>query len=155
MEFSPHLIWFLVGLALIISEFMLPGIILVFFGLGAWITAVAAWMGLTPGWPSQLLCFAISSVVLLVLLRRQFRNKFFGYVGDDHGLDDNIDDFHGQVVLVTRAIGPGPDPGSVEYKGAPWEARSKHRIAAGQRAIIKSVDGITLVVEPEINNEEA
>lgn len=155
MEFSPVLIWFLVGLALIISEFMLPGIILVFFGLGAWVTAVTSWIGLTTGWPSQLLCFALSSVVLLVLLRRKFRNKFFGYVGDDHGLDDNIDEFQGQVVLVTRDIGPGPGQGSVEYKGAPWEARSDQSIAAGQRAIIKSVDGITLVVEPEINNEEA
>ena len=42
MSFSPELIWFVAGLALILSEFMLPGIILVFFGAGAWLT-------LTPG----------------------------------------------------------------------------------------------------------
>lgn len=154
MDFNPVLIWFLVGLALILSEFLLPGIILVFFGMGAWLTAAAAWIGITPGWTSQLICFAISSIVLLVLLRRQFRNRFFGYVGDDHDLDSNIDEFRGQAVLVTEDIGPGSDQGAVEYKGAHWKARSDHQITAGQRVIIKSVDGITLVVEPENRNEE-
>ena len=154
MDFNPVLIWFLLGLALLLSEFLLPGIILVFFGMGAWLTALTSWIGLTPGWTSQLLCFAVSSVILLVLLRRQFRNKFFGYVGDDHDLDSNIDEFHGQTVVVTEDIGPGPDHGAVEYKGARWEARSDRNISTGQQAIIKSVDGITLVVTPENTNEE-
>ena len=154
MSFSPELIWFLVGLALVLSEFMVPGIILVFFGLGAWVTAVTAWTGLTPGWSSQLLTFGISSVVLLVLLRRWFRNRFFGYIGDDHDLDTNIDEFSGQSVLVTADIGPEHDDGIVEFKGAPWKARSASHIPAGQRAIITKVDGITLMVEPENITEE-
>ena len=68
MDFNPVLIWFLVGLALILSEFMVPGVILVFFGMGAWITAIGAWVGFAPDTSSQLLIFAISSVILLVLL---------------------------------------------------------------------------------------
>ena len=50
MDFNPVLIWFLIGLALVLSEFMLPGIILVFFGLGAWAVCLTTWMGLTGGW---------------------------------------------------------------------------------------------------------
>ena len=80
MEFNPVLIWFLAGLAFIIFEFALPGIILVFFGVGAWITSLTTWAGLTPGWTSQLLTFSISSVFLLVLLRRWFRAKFFAHL---------------------------------------------------------------------------
>ena len=34
MDFSPQLIWFLIGLALVLFELMAPGIILVFFGMG-------------------------------------------------------------------------------------------------------------------------
>ncbi len=154
MNFSPELIWFLVGLALVLSEFMLPGIILVFFGLGAWVTAVTSWIGLTPGWSSQLLTFAIASVVLLILLRRWFRNRFIGYVGDDHGLDDNIDEFKGANVLVTADIHPEHDNGAVEFKGARWKARSSSSIAANQRAEIVSVDGIALVVKPVNRNQE-
>lgn len=32
---SPAQIWFLVGLVLVLAEFALPGVILVFIGLGA------------------------------------------------------------------------------------------------------------------------
>ena len=69
MEFSPILLWFVLGLILVLSEFVLPGVILVFFGIGAWITTLTVWWGWTGGWTSQLLTFAISSVVLLVVLR--------------------------------------------------------------------------------------
>ena len=154
MEFSPELIWFLVGLALVLAEFMLPGVILVFFGLGAWVTAVTSWIGLTPGWSSQLLTFAISSVVLLALLRRWFRARFFGYVGDDHALDENIDEFKGQVVKVTSELPGSGDEGKVEFKGASWTARSEEAIAAGDKAIVENAEGITLVVRPANKPEE-
>ena len=130
-------------------EFLVPGVILVFFGVGAWITALTTWLGWTDGVTSQLLTFAISSVVLLVVLRRRFRSRFFGYIGDDHGLDANIDEFSGQAVTVTVDIEPGTDSGRVEFKGAAWRARSDTAIAAGQRAVIVEVKGINLTVRPE------
>ena len=46
MHFDPVLIWFLAGLALILSEFMLPGFILVFFGIGFYAGAIQAGAGL-------------------------------------------------------------------------------------------------------------
>lgn len=148
MDFNPVLIWFLAGLALIIFEFTLPGIILVFFGVGAWITALTTWMGLTPGWTSQLLTFSISSVVLLVLLRRWFRAKFFGHLSGDQDPLDNLDEFSGQVVTVSADIDP-VNGGKVEYKGAEWDARCGTPLSAGSQAVIESVDGITLVVTPK------
>jgi len=36
--FNPTLIWFFIGLVLLIAEFSVPGVILVFFGIGAWVT---------------------------------------------------------------------------------------------------------------------
>ena len=145
MHFDPVLIWFLAGLALILSEFMLPGFILVFFGIGAWLTAIATWLGLTPGWTSQLLTFAISSVLLLIPLRRWFRARFFGYVGGDQDPEVNLDDLAGHDVIVPSDIQPG-GVGQVEYKGAAWQARSESALAAGTAAVITRSDGITLVV---------
>ena len=147
MHLDPVLIWFLAGLALILSEFMLPGFILVFFGVGAWITAVTTWLGLTSGWTSQLLTFAISSVVLLIPLRRWFRARFFGYVGGDQDPEVNLDDLAGHEVLVTMDIQPG-EVGKVEYKGATWQARSDTALKAGAQAIIIRADSITLTVRP-------
>lgn len=148
MDFDPVLIWFLAGLALIIFEFTLPGIILVFFGIGAWITALTTWIGLTPGWTSQLLAFSISSVVLLVLLRRWFRAKFFGHLSGSQDPLANLDEFRGQVVTVTADIDP-ENGGKVEYKGAEWGARCGTALSKGSQAVIESVDGITLVVTPK------
>jgi len=148
MTFNPVLIWFLAGLALILFEFAVPGIILVFFGIGAWITALTTWVGLTNGWTSQLLTFSISSVFLLVLLRRWFRARFFGHFTGDQDPLDNLDEFKGQVVVVTVDIDPATG-GKVEYKGADWSARCATPLAAGTRAVIQSSDGITLVVAPE------
>ena len=149
MTFSPILIWFIVGLALVLSEFMVPGVILVFFGIGAWITTLTTWLGWTNGWTSQLLTFAGSSLLLLIVLRRWFRSRFFGYVGDDHDPESNIDGFEGQVVTVLADIAPDHDEGSVEFKGATWKATSDALIPAGKRAVIVSTSGIKLKVRPE------
>jgi len=148
MTFNPVLIWFLAGLALIIFEFTVPGVILVFFGIGAWITALTTWMGLTSGWTSQLLVFAVSSVVMLVFLRRWFRTRFFGHSSGDQDPLDNLDEFKDQVVTVTEDIDPDTG-GKVEFKGADWSARCDTALSAGTRAVIQSVDGITLLVRPE------
>ncbi len=150
MDFNPPIIWFLIGLALMLTEFAIPGIILVFFGMGAWIVALGAWIGFLNGTSSQLMTFGISSVILLVFLRRYFQNRFIGFVGDDHNPTDNIDDFSGQMVTVTTTIQPN-HPGRIEYKGAGWTAISNVEIPAGQPAVIESVEGITLRVKP-LNN---
>ncbi len=147
MNFDPVLLWFLAGLALIISEFVLPGVILVFFGAGAWIVAMTTWLGITPGWTSQILTFAVSSVILLVFLRRWFRTRFFGYVAGDQSPEDNLDDLAGNEVTVMADITPG-GTGQVEYKGAAWSARSDSEMAVGEKAIIVQSEGITLVVRP-------
>ena len=147
MNFDPVLLWFLAGLALILSEFVLPGVILLFFGIGAWLTAVTCWMDITPGWTAQLLTFAVSSVLPLVLLRKWFRVRFFGYVADDQDPEDNIDDLAGNIVTAKTDIQPG-ETGQVEYKGAVWSARSETALAAGSQAVIVMADGITLVIRP-------
>lgn len=145
MHFDPVLIWFLAGLALILSEFALPGVILVFFGLGAWLTAATTWLGVTGGLTAQLLTFAFSSVLFLVVLRRRFRTRFFGYVGDAQSPENNLDDMTGQEVIVTSDI-PAGGIGEVEFKGAPWSGRSEAHLTAGTPAVIVGVEGITLVV---------
>ena len=44
-----ELLWFLLGLAFLLSEFVVPGFVIAFFGVGAWVTAILTGVGLTVG----------------------------------------------------------------------------------------------------------
>ncbi|PID81843.1 hypothetical protein CSA17_04890 [bacterium DOLJORAL78_65_58] len=148
MIFDPKLIWFLIGLALVLSEFIVPGIILVFFGMGAWTAAVTTWLGLTTGWTGQLLVFGITSVVYLILLRRWFQARLTGFEGGRQDPHDNIDEFDGQIVTVTEDIAANTLTGKVEFKGAVWTARAETAVPAGRRVRIRAVESTVLFVEP-------
>lgn len=146
---SPELIWFLVGLALILSEFQIPGVILVFFGIGAWVAAITTWTGMTPSLALQLWVFAGASLLLLVLLRRYVKSRFLGHISASQDPGVNMDEFIGTAATVTEDIGPESE-GRVEYKGAEWTARTEsgQSLPAGSPVIIRRVDGISLVVDP-------
>jgi len=136
-----------VGLGLILLEFTAPGAILVFFGVGAWIVAVTTWVGLTTSLAWQILVFAVSSVALLLLLRRRLRGQFLGHTDARQDLEHDLEEFIGRTVQVTEAIRPGQS-GRIEFKGAGWGANSEHALQPGDRAVITQMDGIRVTVRP-------
>ena len=144
---TPELVWFVCGAVLVLLEFVVPGVVLVFFGLGAWIVALAVHMGEVQSTASQLLLFAGSSVVLLFALRRYVKSRFSGFVRERQEPDKNLDEeFTGKSVLVLEEIGPGK-PGKVEFKGAPWRAESGDSFNQGEYGLIETVDGLTLKIK--------
>ena len=145
---TPEFVWFVCGVVLVLLEFVVPGVILVFFGLGAWATALTTFTGLTEGNASQLLVFAVVSVVLLFGLRRYIRSRFSGFVSDRQAPDQNLDEFTGKSVLVLEEIAPGK-PGKVEFKGAPWSAVSKDVFRQGENGVIEKMDGLTLIIKKQ------
>ena len=124
----------------------MPGVILVFFGIGAWAAALTSYFGLTASLQSQLLVFGATSVLLLVVLRKWIKGKFYGHVGDVQDQSKNIDEFSGQTVVVLQDVIPNKTGGAVEFKGARWRAVSDEPIKNGEMAIITGVDGIILQV---------
>ena len=151
MSLDPALVWFLVGAALILLEFAVPGVILVFFGVGAWVSAITTWAGLTLTLQFQLLVFAVASIALLVSLRKWIKGKFYGHVSDTQDPSVNLDEFTGHRVEVLEDVVPGHGGGKVEFKGAAWSARSHEPIRKGEAAMIERVDGISLIIR---KNEE-
>lgn len=139
-------IWLIAGVLLILGEFIVPGLIVIFFGVGAIITAITTWMGWTETIVSQGPVFAISSLVCLFGLRRVMKKWFVG--DSETGGHDMDDDFTGHEAIVLRDL-PGSDgEGRVEIKGATWKARSENPIPAGQAVIIERRDNLTLYVRP-------
>jgi membrane protein implicated in regulation of membrane protease activity len=145
---NAELLWFIVGLVLLLSELMLPGFVIVFFGIGAWITAALVAVGLLPGLNAQLLVFLASSVLSLVLFRGKGMKYFKGDVSRPMKSGDTFDDIRGQRAVVIAAITPNMPGGQVEYHGTPWSAESDSPIAAGQPVEILEQKSLVLRVKP-------
>jgi inner membrane protein len=141
----PELFWFILGLVLFLLELFMPGFIIFFFGIGAWITALICLVG-HPGNDLQIIIFALSSVVLLVALRRMIQKKFFFNRGTQS--EEVEDEFTGKEALATNDFG-GVKHGKVEFKGTTWTAESTSEIKAGQRVTIIEKNSFKLIVEPK------
>lgn len=139
-----HLLWFVVGFCLVIAEFALPGVVVVFFGLGAWLTSLATWLGWLKDPGMQSLFFAVASLVLLFGLRRWVRDWFMGL--QETGTAQQAEDaLEGVEVRVVSAIESGGQ-GKVELRGAQWNARSDQALQPGTLAIIERRNGLILHV---------
>ncbi|MHC4510673.1 MAG: NfeD family protein [Planctomycetota bacterium] len=142
---TPEIIWFLVGLILLLFEFALPGLIVGFFGVGAWIVALVC-LVTEIGINAQLLIFIASSVLSLALLRRWLKGVFLGHAGSKQDLKHNLEEFVGQRAVVKEKIAPKLG-GKVEFHGSNWEARADEEIAEGTVVEIVGKDNITLRVK--------
>lgn len=140
---TAELIWFLAGIILILLEFMVPGVLLVFFGVGALLTALLVWLGVTGGALGQLVFFSVSSLALLFGLRR-FAAGFFR--GDTSGESDS--EYEGKTARAVTAIEPGSIDGRVFFEGTDWKAESSVSIPRGAPVRITGKRNITLFVEP-------
>ena len=142
---KPELIWFVIGLILIILEFLIPGLITIFFGIGAWIVSVIC-LFLDISLNLQLSIFLISSVLLLVSLRKWFKALFTRKPGTGRAEDEVADEFIGQKAVVTEKITPNRK-GRVEFRGSYWTAESYETIPEGASVEILDKDNITLIVK--------
>ena len=143
---SPAQIWFLVGLVLVLGEFVTPGVILVFIGFGAWLVSFTTWLGWTGSLASQMIVFAVASLVLLIGLRRLFKPWLMGFSKTNPDATRDLDEFVGKPVRVTSALAAGVQ-GKVEFKGAGWTAESSDTLEPGDTAIITGLDGLCLKVK--------
>jgi len=142
---KPELIWFLVGLFLLISEFVMPGLIIAFFGIGAWIVALICLLT-DISLNTQLLIFIVSSVLSLLLLRKWLKGIFMGHIVSKQDIRENLDDFVGQKAVVKERIVPKAG-GKVEFRGTDWAAEADVEIAEGAVVEIIGKENITLRVK--------
>lgn len=144
---KPELIWFLIGLALMLLEFVLPGFIVFFFGVGAWIVALVCLFA-DISINVQLLLFLVASVLLLVSLRRWMRGIFVGYKKYGRSSDDDLSEFAGKRAVVIRTIDPVMG-GKVEFHGTSWTAETDgdEPVEEGAAVEITGKQGLTLKVK--------
>jgi membrane protein implicated in regulation of membrane protease activity len=140
----PEIVWFIIGLVLFLLELVLPGFVIFFFGVGAWLTALLCLIA-NPGINLQVIVFAVTSVLSLLALRKMIQKRFF-YTKE--GLSESVEDeFTGKEALAITDFEPGKT-GKVDFKGTTWKAESEMTIHEGQRVIIKYKENFKLIVEP-------
>ena len=140
--------WFVIGLVLALAEFILPGLVIIFFGAGAWMTALALLFGVIDSFNEQLMVFLVSSILSLVLFRKQGQRTFEGKVSGRLAPGESLEDVHGQRAVAITAIKPKALGGKVEYNGTPWPAESEVEIAPGTVVEIIRRTNLTLIVKP-------
>ena len=141
----PELIWFVIGFLLFVLELVIPGFVIFFFGIGAWVTSLICLI-FEPGINLQVLVFIIVSVIALVTLRKFLTNKFFA--SKDIPGQNADDDFTGSTAIALNSFDPGVT-GKVEYRGTNWQAESSKPIEQGQVVVIVSKENLKLIVKPK------
>lgn len=142
---NPVLVWFVVGLVMFLIEMATPGLVMLFFGIGAWVVAVLV---LTAGISlnAQLGIFLAVSVLSLVFFRKALTKVFHGHKTGEQDPGKDLNEFEGKRAVVTERIVPG-SVGKVEFKGSTWSAQADEDIPAGTAVVILSKDNLTLMVK--------
>ena len=141
VSFSPILIWFLAGIIFFGLELLLPGLIVFFFGVGAWCAALAVYLLPIP-LSGQLLVFLGASVVALVLLRATLKKVFLGRQFEKDAMENKVAE--GSSGVVIEDIIP-PAAGKIKYAGSFWQATAEESLAKG--TVVRVVEKNNLTVK--------
>lgn len=139
---SNELLWFIVGFVLLVSELAIPGFIIMFFGVGAWIVALLLWLGVNLSFAHQLFIFLIGSLGSLILFR-QFGKKFFK--GKVSVSAQSLEDVKGEKATVVAEIVPNTLNGRVEFHGTVWNAESEMPIEKGK--VVEVIERNNLILK--------
>lgn len=144
LSFSPVLLWFLAGIVFFVLELALPGLVVFFFGLGAWCAALVVYLLPMP-LAHQLLVFLGASLLALLLLRSTLKKIFSGRKLEVDAMAGALPpDAAGEVI---EAIEP-PAAGLIKYGGSFWQATADQPFAKGTIVRVLQKTNLTVKVGP-------
>jgi len=149
-NFPPWLIWFVVGIAVSLSELLIPGFVIIFFGIGC-LGAAAFAVALPDLYAGQIATFILVTVVSLLVLRRLAMRVFVGK--SELAAETDGQNFIKARVFVGQDLAKGQET-RVLYRGSTWRARAAEQIVAeGQLVEVEivgfdQVDKSCLILKP-------
>lgn len=139
---NPLLLWFVLGLGFLLFELFFPAFVLLFFGFGAWVAGLFAFMNFLSSFAGQIVVFLAASLALLFVARPRLRKW-----RQTRSLR-NLNTLVGSFGVALTDIEPGSFLGKVEVHGTPWNAEAFEAIPRGARVTVVAQDNLTLTVEP-------
>jgi membrane protein implicated in regulation of membrane protease activity len=137
---SPMALWLILALVAGIVEVLVPALVFLFVAVAALLAAVTVWLGFTV--TAQVVFFAVSSLLLLLLVRPVFASRRLGA----KGVPSRTEALVGKLGHVTEAIDPVRGTGRVNVAGEDWAARSASPVPVGGEVRVDGSDGIVLLV---------
>jgi len=134
-------VWFIAGFVLFLLEFVMPGFILFFFAVGAWIVAILT-LFFDLSINTQLIIFLVSSILTILLFRKWLKKLILTRKATSEIEEELI----GKTGRAETFIGPGQN-GKIDFKGTSWEAQSDDKIEKGENVTIIGNDSILLIVK--------
>lgn len=135
-------IWVIIGIALCASEVVTGTFVLLFFGIAAFVVAIARVLGLDSlTW--EIMLFTASGFANLLFFRRRiaavFSKEGKGYANDT------------DAVLTLSETVPGNGEAKILYQGSTWTAvnESPLSLSKDQRVIIYKTEGVRLYVRSQ------
>ncbi len=134
-------VWLVVAIIFFIGEMFTVGFFLMWFGFGALIAAILAFLGFT----DEVTQWAVFLVVSggLVLFTRTFANK----ITKKAPMEVAVDALIGERARVVETIDPEANKGRVRVKKEEWRAESDELIPEGAAVEVVRVEGTHLVVK--------
>lgn len=140
---SVQYLWISFGIFLMILELIIPGVFVIFLGMGAIFTGVVLFF-IPYGFKFQLFLWLVSSI-LIILTGGKFLMNIFP--SDKVKGDTPTDEFVGKIVKVVVDINPENNSGRVQFQGTDWSAISiGELIPKGSYARIYQRDNMTFTV---------
>ena len=139
-------LWLGSGIFLMAIEFLVPGLVLVFVGLGSLTVVFGMHFGYIDGILQQFITFFISSIIYLLTLRFLVL-RFVPSVTRKENIDED-EEVMGSIVEIVADINSG-EFGRVEHSGSTWQARAEgdQTILKGEQVKIIGRDNITWIVQ--------
>lgn len=138
--------WAVAGILFLVLELSAPGLVLLFFSLGAFVTALST-LFFAPSFAAQLIIFGAASGLSLLLLRQQVKRIF---VGDERDVDTPLYTPVGRTAVTETPFISGGQ-GRIRLRGSYWTAVSAHALTKGQTVtVVEDVHGdqTLLRIEP-------
>jgi len=140
-------LWCILGAILIIAEIFTTGFVLLWFGIGALLAALASFVGID-SLVIQFLIFAGVSIALTAASRTIFIN-YFSRDKTEPGLRSGVDALPGKVGTVVSSSKGALNEGAVKVFGSTWTAYpapGEQPLEAGERVCVESVEGASIYV---------
>ncbi len=141
--------WLILATVFLALEFAIPGVIFLWFGVAATVTALIVAIGPQMGWETQFVLFGVLSLISAYFGRRYV--KWRPVKSQDDTLNRRGEQYVGRVFEVVQAIENGE--GRVKVGDGAWNARGPD-VAVGEKVKVIDVSGINLLVEPVKSEED-
>lgn len=140
------LIWLILAIVFVLFEFILPGFVTVFLGIGAFLVSFLLWTDIINSLQMSIIVWITSSLLSALFLRNFLKKYFPGESKKDKLYED--EDAFGYIVEVIEDIYDDNDKGRIKYQGTSWPAMTETgTIEKGKKAKLIYRDNLLWVVE--------